>query len=60
MIWYHVGDVCKKCNHPMLLTKGDVGSKVPWPFVKKIKKMYYTCSSYICNTCVYPTHVLHM
>ncbi len=27
MIRYHVGDVCKQCNHPMLLTTGDVGGQ---------------------------------
>ncbi len=24
MIRYHVGDVCKQCNHSMLLTTGDM------------------------------------
>ncbi len=28
MIRYHVGDVCKQCNHPMLLTTGDVGGQM--------------------------------
>ncbi len=28
MISYHVGDVCKQCNHPMLLTTGDVGGQM--------------------------------
>ncbi len=28
MISYHVGDVCKQCNHPMLLTTGDVGAQM--------------------------------
>ncbi len=31
MIRYHVGDVCKQCNHPMLLTIGDVGGQMSPP-----------------------------
>ncbi len=28
MISYHVGDVCKQCNHLMLLTTRDVGGQM--------------------------------
>ncbi len=28
MIWYHVGDVCKQCNHPMLLPMVDMGGQM--------------------------------
>ncbi len=46
MISYHIGDVCKQCNHPMLLTTGDVGAQMtPVHFYMCISNSSYTHES---------------
>ncbi len=47
VIWYHYGDVCKQCNHPMLLTTGDMrGQMSPDHLYMWISNGSYTHESF--------------